>query len=145
MNLVVVLAMGALGCAPALDIASGSSAMRLPLPAAQFSIRYWHSMYDAPLVEDYTIDRDARIRLVRVRSTNAAVLEYSGFDPSAAEHTVDRPFEALPFRVAMKEPQWLIIGEQRWSFRDFAPSGERLVLRAHAGCTDSVPVIDANP
>ena len=46
-------------------------------------------------------------------------------------------YAKMPYRVAMKEPQWLIVGEQRWSFREFAPSGDRLLLKARFLCADS--------
>lgn len=131
----------ALACAPVLGVGSGNGeALRFPLsPDARFSVTYWHSMYDAPVTEDFLVDngagRAAAIRLVAIRSDHGGALDYLGLEGQPGEpQPMDRRFPMLSFLVAIKVPQTLNIGTRQWSFREFGNPGERVVLTPGEDC-----------
>lgn len=125
----------ALACAPVLEISGeGVSLRRFALgPDARFSVTYWHSMYNAPLTEDFVV-AGRELRLVALRSKHGGVLEYLGLDNATEEHAMDRRFPQVSFLVATKESQTLVIGERRWSFREFGAPGERVVFGPGTDC-----------
>src|SRR5687768_383397 len=125
----------ALACAPALEIGTDNAPpRRFALgPDARFSVTYWHSMYNAPLTEDFVV-AGQELRLVALRSKHGGVLEYLGLDNAAEEHAMDRRFPQVSFLVATKESQTLVIGERHWSFREFGGPGERVVFGPGADC-----------
>src|SRR6266566_708011 len=128
--MVLFVAALALACTPVLEISVEHGApVRLPLvSAARFSVRYWHSMYDVPVVETFVVD-GAHIRLTHVRSPSAAALEYLGIDgPVDTDIPLARAFDTIAFRVATKQAQVLTIGEHERSFRDFGEAGARVVF-----------------
>jgi hypothetical protein len=136
MQLVLISFALALVCTPTLEIGTDAGTLlRIPLgPTARFSVTYWHSMYHAPLTEDFEITPERQLRLRAVRSRHGGVLEYLGLDNASEEHAMDRRFPQLSFLVATREPQTLIVGDRRWSFREFGAPGARLVFAPGADC-----------
>jgi hypothetical protein len=122
----------ALLCAPMLEIGTDVAPLRqLELGAdSRFSVTYWHSMYNAPLTEDFLITPQRQLRLVALRSKHGGVLEYLGVEDTSKEHAMDRLFPSVSFLVATKQAQVLSVGTRSWSFREFAGPGDRLVLSA---------------
>jgi hypothetical protein len=96
----------------------------------RFAISYQHSIHDAPVKEEFVISEARRIVLVDVESSSAAVREYFGLLGPGTRHQVARTFDTLDFRVAMGEPQILLIGSRAFSFREFGAAGDRIQLRA---------------
>lgn len=96
-------------------------------PARRFDIVYHHSMYDAPVVENFLIE-DNRIVLTAVVSASAAVREYFGLTAPGERHLLTRRMDAVYLRVAMGEAPRLDVGDRRFSFRDFGAPGDRLRL-----------------
>jgi hypothetical protein len=127
----------ALVCAPALEISiDGAASRRIALDGdGRFSVTYWHSMYHAPLTEDFVVDAARELRLVAVRSDHGGVLEYLGFESAAPVQPMDRRFPRVSFLVATKEAQALVVGARRWSFREFGGPGTRVVFTPAGGCT----------
>lgn len=65
---------------PVLELDAGAERRTLALDlAGTFSYEYRQSIYDVPVYEDFRHE-PGRLRLLRVRSTNAAALEYFRWD-----------------------------------------------------------------
>lgn len=127
----------AAACAVTLEIdPDAGPRAHIPLgPQAAFSVRYHHSMYDAPFTEDFVIDADGQIHVIRLSSPSAAVREYHGIDEAGEAHEMNRTLGIVNFRVAMKDPQVLIIDERHWSFLEFGAPGDRLVFSSNSNCS----------
>jgi hypothetical protein len=78
-----------------------------------FSVVYHHSMYDAPVTEEFVLAK-GRVVLEAVSSPSAAAREYSGLAAAGERHRVAR------LRVRGETVSFLAVGEH----------GDRLVLRA---------------
>jgi len=120
----------ALACVPmlAVDVEIGPSRRIALNPDARFSVTYWHSMYDAPVTETFVV-AEKEIRLLTVRTPDPRVLEYLEIDgPVDTEIAVERHFPSIPFRVATREAQTLVVGGRRQSFREFGAPGARIVF-----------------
>jgi hypothetical protein len=96
-------------------------------PEHRFSIIYHHSIYDAPVIEEFSID-DERIVLTAVASPSAAAREYFGLTEAGERHRLTREFEDIYLRIAIGEPSRLQIGGREFSFREFGAPGDRLRL-----------------
>lgn len=146
MQAVLISATLAALCAPMLEISTDiGAARRFALGAdAGFSVTYWHSMYDAPVTEDFIVGSEAELRLVTVRSDHGGTLEYLGFEGQpGTPQPVDRRFPSVSFLVATREAQTLRIGTQQWSFREFGAPGARLLFTPRQDCAATpVPSLD---
>jgi hypothetical protein len=94
-----------------------------------FSVVYHHSMYDAPVTEDFVVT-GGRIVLEAVSSPSAAVREYFGLLGAGERQRVTRSMDDVVFRVAAGVPQRLLVRGATRSFLEVGDHGDRLVLRA---------------
>jgi hypothetical protein len=99
-------------------------------PGGSFSVTSQHSMYDAPVTEEFSVGEGGAIVLRAVWSPSAAVREYFGLTAAGERHEVRRVLPEIVFRVATGAPQRLDAGGETWSFRALGEPGDRLVLRA---------------
>jgi len=94
----------------------------------RFSVTWVHSMYGAPVTDEFEV-RGARIALRAVESPSAAALEYLGLTGAGDRQEMARLLQALAYRVAMGEPQRLRVGGAERSFAELGGRGDRLELR----------------
>ncbi len=94
-------------------------------PPQRFSISHIHSMYDAPVTEEFEI-REDRIWVRAVRTESPAVMEYYGFEDTEERHPVSRRLDALFLRARMGPPQSLRAGGREILFSDLAEAGDRV-------------------
>jgi hypothetical protein len=104
--------------------------VRLALAGEPFAVTSRHSMYDAPVTEEFLVDREGRIVLEAVSSPSAAVREYFGLTAAGERQRVHRAMRQVVFRVAAGAAQELRVERARHSFLEFGDHGDRLVLRA---------------
>lgn len=126
------LAAAALRPVDALEIenAARGRTVRLATAGEPFAVTSLHSMYDAPVTEEFVVDGDGRIVLEAVSSPSAAVREYFGLTAPGERHRVHRELREVVFRVAAGAAQELRVERARRSFLDFGDHGDRLVVRA---------------
>jgi hypothetical protein len=105
-------------------------AVRLAVDRDAFAVTARHSMYDAPVTEEFAVEGDGRIVLQAVSSPSAAVREYFGLTAAGERHAVRRELGELVFRVAAGAAQELRVAGARRSFLEFGDHGDRLVVRA---------------
>jgi hypothetical protein len=96
-------------------------------PGQGFSIVYHHSIYDAPVTEEFLIENE-RIVLVTVSSASGAVREYFGLSGAGERHRLRRELDPVYLRIAMGEPPRLTIGHRHFSLLDFGAPGDRIKL-----------------
>lgn len=114
-----------------LEIEHARGRVRLALaPGEPFAVVSHHSMFDAPVVEEFALDERGRIALRAVSSPSAAALEYLGISAGGERHPVERVMPEVVFRVAAGTAQRLVAGGAERSFLEFGDHGDRLVLRA---------------
>jgi hypothetical protein len=94
-----------------------------------FSVVYHHSMYDAPVTEEFVL-AGGRVLLQAVSSPSAAVREYFGLAAAGQRHQVARAMPEVVFRVAAGVPQRLQVRGASVSFLEVGEHGDRLVLKA---------------
>jgi hypothetical protein len=126
------LAAAALRPVAVLEVANAGRgrSWRFPLDAGEtFSVTSRHSIYDQPVVEEFSATADGRIALRAVESPSAAVREYFGITAPGDRHAVARVLGQVVFRVAMGAPQTLRLGGRVHSFLEFGEHGDRLVMR----------------
>lgn len=103
----------------------------IPLGAgAEFAVTAQHSMYDAPVTEEFVVGPGGEIVLRAVSSPSAAVREYFGLTAAGERHAVTRSLREVVFRVAAGAPQTLRAGGAERSFLELGDHGDRLVLTA---------------
>jgi hypothetical protein len=130
------------GCAarsPALEVLNleRGRSWRFPLAAGgAFAVTAHHSMYEAPVTEEYAVAGDGRIALLAVESPSAAVREYLGLTGAGERQEVRRQMPEVVFRVAAGRAQRLAAGGAWRSFLEFGDHGDRLVLRAAAAAPE---------
>jgi hypothetical protein len=113
-----------------LENASRGRKLRAALSEGEpFSVVYHHSMYDAPVTEDFVV-AGGRIVLEAVESPSAAAREYFGLPGPGERQRVSRSMQDVVFRVAAGVPQRLRVRGATRSFLDVGDHGDRLVLRA---------------
>jgi hypothetical protein len=99
-------------------------------PSDQFSIFYIHSIYNAPAIEEFQVDRGG-VTLKGVRTQNPGILEYYGFEDSKEFHAMDQKLGAIFFRVAMGEGQGLIVRDKKIYLSEIGEKGDRIRLRVN--------------
>ncbi len=97
----------------------------------RFSISSVHSIYRAPVVEEFQIEQGMLV-LKGVRASHAGVLEYYGFGDTKEFHPMDRKFGAIPFRVGMGEVPRLRIRDRTISFLEVGEKGDPVQLQLRA-------------
>jgi hypothetical protein len=97
-------------------------------PSDQFSVFYIHSIYNAPAIEEFQVDRGG-ITLKGVRTQNPGIMEYYGFEDTKPFHLLDRKLGPIFFRVAMGEGQGLIVRDRKIYLREVGEKGDRIRLR----------------
>lgn len=131
--LALALASGAArGAATIVEVTNAATGATLRVPIGEgevFSVTSHHSMYEAPVTEQFRVEDD-RIALVAVSSPSAAVREYFGITGAGERHAVRRVMREIVFRVAAGTPQRLSAGGVERSFLELGAHGDRLVLRA---------------
>jgi hypothetical protein len=126
------VALGAPGPDAALEIENEARgrALRVPLRDGEvFAVTSIHSMYDAPVTEEFVIEGDG-FRLDAVSSPSAAAREYLGITAAGARHAASRRLREIVFRVAEGSPQRLRAAGVERSFLELGDHGDRLVFRA---------------
>lgn len=96
-------------------------------PSERFLISSVHSIYRAPVVEEFQIEQ-GMIILKWVRARHAGVLEYYGFEDTKEFHPVDRKFGTIPLRVGMGEVQRLWVRGRKISFLEVGERGDPVQL-----------------
>jgi hypothetical protein len=105
--------------------------LRIPLERGEpFAVVSIHSMYDAPVTEEFVVDAHDEIVLEAVSSPSAAVREYFGLTGAGERHAVVRAMPRIVFRVAAGPAQLLRARGDERSFLDLGDHGDRLVLSA---------------
>jgi hypothetical protein len=99
-------------------------------PHERFSIFYVHSVYNAPAIEEFEVDQGG-ITLRGVRTENAGILEYYGFEDSKPFHPLDRKLGAIFFRVGMGQGQRFVFREKKISLSEIGARGERIQVRVN--------------
>lgn len=125
------LALAALWPERALVVVHGERGEVACLPLAggeRFAVTWIHSMYDAPVTEEYQVAR-GRLALRAVESPSAAAREYLGLTGSGDRQGAERALPSLAYRVAMGAPQRLRAGGAERSFAEWGAPGDRLELR----------------
>lgn len=97
-------------------------------PTDPFSIFYIHSIYNAPAIEEFQVERGA-ITLKGVRTQNPGIMEYYGFEDTQSYHSMDTKLGAIFFRVAMGEGQGLIVRDKKIYLSEVGEKGDRIRLR----------------
>ena len=95
---------------------------------AAFVVTYQHSIYGAPVAEEFALDPDDSIVLTAVQSASGAVLEYFGFTDGAERQPMERHLDGVVFRIAAGEPQRITVGSRDLSFLEFGEHGDRLAV-----------------
>lgn len=111
-----------------IENAARAHTTRVALADGAFEVTSQHSMYDAPVTEEYQLAGD-RIVLRAVSSPSAAVREYFGLTAPGERHAVVRELREVVFRIAVGTPQRLRTGREERSFLEFGEHGDRLILR----------------
>lgn len=99
-------------------------------PSDHFSIFYIHSVYNAPAIEEFEVERGA-ITLKGVRTLNPGIMEYYGFEDTQSYHPMDQKLGAIFFRVAMGEGQGLIVRDKKIYLSEVGQKGDRIRLRVN--------------
>jgi hypothetical protein len=94
----------------------------------RFAVVYFHSIYKEPVIETFQIDQGAII-LKGVSARHPGILEYYGFEDVKEFHPMDRRVGAPRFRVAMGEPQSLLIQNKKVSFNEIGERGDQIQIR----------------
>jgi hypothetical protein len=129
-----------------LENAGRGRTLAVPLaPGETFSVTSQHSMYDAPVTEQFEVGTDGRIVLRMVSSPSAAVREYFGITAAGERHAIERAFPEVVFRIATGTPQRLRIGAVERSFLELGEPGDRLVMRATIGRRRPAPAAGTGP
>lgn len=97
-------------------------------PTDQFSIFYIHSVFNAPAIEEFQVERGA-ITLKGVRTESHGIMEYYGFEDTQPYHPMDQKLGAIFFRVAMGEGQGLIVRDKKIYLSEVGEKGDRIRLR----------------
>jgi hypothetical protein len=104
--------------------------VRIPLGDGPFAVTSQHSMYDAPVTEEFVVRAGGDLVLEAVSSPSAAVREYFGLTSAGERHAVVRAMREIVFRVAAGTPQRLRADGVERSFLELGAHGDRLVVRA---------------
>jgi hypothetical protein len=101
-------------------------------PPERFAMTYRHSIYDAPVTEEFEASRGG-IVLKGVRTEDAGVMEYYGFEEVRGEHPREVALKGpLVVKKGVREGQGLLIGGRPLPLSDLARPGERVEVSVQA-------------
>ncbi|MEW5908625.1 MAG: hypothetical protein AB1659_02365 [Thermodesulfobacteriota bacterium] len=97
-------------------------------PGEEFIYFYIHSIYGAPVQEEFRAGRD-KIMLIGVQAAHAGVREYYGFEGSDDFNFVKREFKSpIAIKIGESESQGIIAGRRTVSFGEIGKPGDRILL-----------------
>ena len=106
--------------------------IRIRIGASEpFSVFYVHSIYKAPVVEEFQAERGA-IVLKGVRTKSPAVMEYYGFEDMKEFHPMDQRLGAIYFKWGIGEGQGLIVRDRKIYLSEIGERGDRIQLRVES-------------
>jgi hypothetical protein len=107
--------------------------IRIRIGASEsFSVFYVHSIYKAPVVEEFQAERGA-IVLKGVRTKSPGVMEYYGFEDIKEIHPMNLRLGAVfLIRRGMGEGQGLIVGGRKIYLSEIGERGDRIQLRVES-------------
>ncbi len=100
-------------------------------PSEPFSIFYVHSIYKAPVIEEFQAEKGA-IVLKGVRTKSPAVAEYYGFEDMKEFHPMDQKLGAIYFKWGTGEGQGLIVRDRKIYLSEIGQRGDRIQLRVES-------------
>ncbi len=104
-------------------------AIRIAVNASErFSLSYVHSIYDAPVTEDFQVEGQG-IVLKGVRTKNRGVMEYYGFADGREFHPMHVPLGTIMLRVGLGAGQRLTVRDRRIHLSELGTRGDRVRLR----------------
>jgi hypothetical protein len=106
--------------------------IRIRIGASEpFSVFYVHSIYKAPVVEEFQAERGA-IVLKGVRTKSPAVMEYYGFEDMKEFHPMNQKLGAIYFKWGIGEGQGLIVRDRKIYLSEIGERGDRIQLRVES-------------
>ncbi len=100
-------------------------------PSEPFSVFYVHSIYKAPVVEEFQAEKGA-IVLKGVRTKSPAVMEYYGYEDMKEFHPMDQKLGAIYFKWGTGEGQGLIVRDRKIYLSEIGQRGDRIQLRVES-------------
>ncbi len=106
--------------------------IRIRIGASEsFSVFYVHSIYKAPVVEEFQAEKGA-IVLKGVRTKNPGVMEYYGFEDTKEFHPMDQRLGAIYFKWGTGDGQGLIVRDRKIYLSEIGERGDRIQLRVES-------------
>ncbi len=106
--------------------------IRIRIGASEsFSVFYVHSIYKAPVVEEFQAEKGA-IVLKGVRTKNPGVMEYYGFEDIKEFHPMDQRLGAIYFKWGTGDGQGLIVRDRKIYLSEIGEKGDRIQLRVES-------------
>ncbi len=106
--------------------------IRIRIGASEsFSVFYVHSIYKAPVVEEFQAEKGA-IVLKGVRTKNPGVMEYYGFEDTKEFHPMDQRLGAIYFKWGTGDGQGLIVRDREIYLSEIGERGDRIQLRVES-------------
>ncbi len=106
--------------------------IRIRIGASEsFSVFYVHSIYKAPVVEEFQAEKGA-IVLKGVRTKSPAVMEYYGFEDTKEFHPMDQRLGAIYFKWGTGDGQGLIVRDRKIYLSELGERGDRIQLRVES-------------
>jgi len=106
--------------------------IRIRIGASEaFSVFYVHSIYKAPVVEEFQAERGA-IVLKGVRTKSPGVMEYYGFEDTKEFHPMDQRLGAIYFKWGTGDGQGLIVRDKKIYLSEIGQRGDRIQLRVES-------------
>jgi len=96
-----------------------------------FSVFYFHSIYKAPVIEEFQAGKGA-ILLKGVRTKSPAVMEYYGLEDMKEFHPMDQKLDAVYFKWGTGEGQRLIVRDRKIYLSEIGQRGDRIQLRVES-------------
>jgi hypothetical protein len=100
-------------------------------PPEPFSIFYIHSIYKAPVIEEFQVEGD-EVVLKGVRTKSPAVMEYYGFEDMKEFHPMNLRLGAIYFKWGIGEGQELIVRDEKIYLKEIGEKGDRIRLRVES-------------
>lgn len=100
-------------------------------PSEPFSMFYVHSIYKAPVVEEFRAEGNT-IVLKGVRTKSPAVMEYYGYEDMKEIHPMDQKLGAIYFKWGTGEGQGLIVKDRKIYLSEMGKRGDRILLRVES-------------
>jgi len=97
-------------------------------PSEQFSLSYVHSVYDAPVTEDFQVE-DRRIVLTAVRTRSYGVMKDYGIAEGPEVHPLHVPLGSFVLMVGPGAGQELIVRHRHIFLSKLGNRGDRVQLR----------------